>query len=380
MKRQIQKNTQEFTLEEQQVKTIIGIIKECSNRGSVSGIDGSFGGIAGINYADNGKIVLIEKCENRGTIKSTGIASENVGGIAGWSNGNITESKNIGKVTGANQDVGGIVGDTKQEGNKVTSCSNDGEIRGGQKVGGIAGYSEKSIVDNCNNNGIIVGDGVLNSEDNQYQVIAGGIVGSANSQSEIRNSHNYNEVKAIAETGKTKIIFGGITGGTTNSTIYNCYNEGKIGTLENGIVQVGGISGAVAKESTIKQCYNKKEINGQNYVGGVAGDVGWNSVATINNCYNIGEIRGITNNIGGICAVSPDTTGSEIRNCYNIGNVSATNQGNNTYIRRSCRNKKLRKYDSYQLLLFTRYMRRRSEFKRYKRSSRKQNRNTNERY
>ena len=334
----------------------------------MSGIDGLLGGIAGQNYGDNGTTALIEKCENRGTIECTGIASENVGGITGWSNGNITESKNIGKIIGSYQDVGGIVGDTKGEGNKVTLCSNDGEIRGGQHVGGIAGNSEKSIVDDCNNNGIIIGNGVFYTEDQLYHVMAGGIVGCATSQSEIKNSHNYNEVKAIMEAGKTKIQFGGITGGTSNSTIYNCYNEGRIGTLENGIEQLGGISGCLTSESTIKQCYNKKEINGQIYVGGIAGMIGWKAGATIDNCYNRGEVKGITNLIGGICAVSTNTTGSEIRNCYNTGNISATNQGGNTYIRRSCRNRKCRKYNSYKLLLFTRYMRRCSEFKRYKRN------------
>ncbi len=347
----------------------------------MSGIDGLLGGIAGQNYGDNGTTALIEKCENRGTIECTGIASENVGGITGWSNGNITESKNIGTIIGSYQDVGGIVGDIKQEGNKVTSCSNDGEITGKQRVGGIVGYSEKSIVDNCNNNGIIIGDGVFYTEDQSYHVRAGGIVGHATNQSEIRNSHNYNEVKTIAETGKIKIIFGGIAGSaTSNSTIYNCYNEGKIGNLENGIQQVGGISGALGSGSTIKQCYNKKEINGQLAVGGITGCVGYLSTSTIDNCYNVGEVKGITNSIGGICYVHSGTTGTTVKNCYNTGNVSATNQGNNTSIRRNFRNRKFRKYNSYKLLLFTRYMCRCSKFKRYKRSSRKQNRSTNERY
>ncbi len=201
---------------------------------------------------------------------------------------------------------------------------------------------------------------------NQYAVAAGGIIGNAK-QSEIRNSHNYNEVKAIAETGKSKIIFGGIVGNaTTSCTIYNCYNEGKIGTLENGIEQVGGICGSLTAGSKIKQCYNKKEINGKSSVGGVAGNVGYTSTIVIDNCYNRGEVKGITNGIGGICCVSTSTTSATITNCYNTGNVSATNQGSNTYIRRSYRNRKFRKYDSYKLLLFRRYMRRCSKFKRYK--------------
>ncbi len=186
-------------------------------------------------------------------------------------------------------------------------------------------------------------------------------------QSEIRNSHNYNEVKTIAEAGKRKVQFGGITGlANTNSIIYNCSNEGKIGILENGITQVGGISGSLHTESTIKQCYNKKEINGHDGVGGIAGNVGYTSTSTIDNCYNVGEVKGITNYIGGICVESTGTTGTTITNCYNIGNVSATNQGSNINIRRNFRNRKFRKYNSYKLLLFRRYMRRCSKFKRYK--------------
>ncbi len=327
-----------------------------------------------INEEESNYMGLFGYCGDKSSIKNIVISNVNitstknyVGGLVGRNYGTIDRVKTEGGEITAKKYVGGIVGDTKQEGNKVTSCNNDGEITGKRHVGGIAGYSEKSIVDNCNNNGMIIGDGVLSSEDSQYHVDAGGIVGYATSQSEIRNSHNYNEVKTIAETGKTKIIVGGIVGlANTNSTIYNCYNEGKIGTLENGIEQVGGISGALGSESTIKQCYNKKEINGQRYVGGIAGLTGYLSTSTIDNCYNTGEVKGITNNIGGICYVHSNTTGTTITNCYNTGNVSATNKGNNTYIRRNCRNRKFRKYNSYKLLLFRRYMRRCSKFTRYK--------------
>ena len=313
---------------------------------------------------------LFGYCGDKSSIKNIVISNVNitstedyVGGLAGRNYGTIDRVKTEGGEITAKQYVGGITGWSNGE---ITSCSNDGEIRGERHVGGIAGYSEKSIVDNCNNNGIIIGDGVLNTDQN-YHVDAGGIVGYATSQSEIRNSHNYNEVKTIAETGKTKIIVGGIVGAARGkSTIYNCYNEGKIGTLENGILQVGGICGAVWEGTTVTKCYNKKEINGRSFVGGVAGNAGYKSTIVIDNCYNIGEVKGITNYIGGICGVDSSTIGTTITNCYNTGNVSATNQGNNTYIRRSCRHREFRKNNSYQLLLFRRYMCRCSKFKRYK--------------
>ncbi len=343
------------------------IVKECLNIGKITALNGSVGGIVGNSNVGG----TVEKCQNKGEVTSTGKAAQNIAGIVGWCGaGTIKECENTGKITGTSYDVGGIVGDIKNEGATVISCANEGIIEGKQRVGGIAGivgegttskvkivsctnngavtgdkniggiagYSYNTVIDSCSNNGIITGKGIWNVDDHSYYACTGGIVGQAVSQSEIKNSRNHNEIKSRG------ICVGGISGWTMDkSSIYDCYNEGKIGSLEKeqSIKGIGGISGYLKGESTISRCYNKGEINGEYYVGGISGWVGQSSNSYIDNCYNKGVVKSIKGQVGGIACITVRATGVEITNCYNVGNVSAT-EPTNSYIRRNCRNWKFK--------------------------------------
>ena len=146
------------------------------------------GGIAGQN---NG---LIENCHiQSGTISGTGndnvqdvITGEiinggsRVGGISGQNNdgGMIQNCTNTSAVTGEYRLVGGICG--YSIGGDIINCENRGEIQGTYQVGGIAGDSEGqdvnniSHVTNCTNYGNI---NQVQGTENEQQAQLGGIVG-----------------------------------------------------------------------------------------------------------------------------------------------------------------------------------------------------------
>ncbi len=267
----------------------------------------------------------------KANIKSTG---SYVGGLIGKSKGTVEKvTIREGKIEG-NEQIGGVVGQAEKS--TIVSCTNTGSITGGRYIGGIAGYIENnSTIESCSNNGVIVGNGILYSTDNQYHSLVGGIAGSVNNNSKIINSSNHNIVKSTRG-----INIGGIVGEVVNnSTISKCYNEGKIGILEKNIYEmnVGGICGALRLTSTVSQCFNKGEINGESAVGGIVGYMGYNSTALIENCYNTGSITGMTGITGGIGVVAGNTTKSEIKNSYNTGIVSVTEETANN-IRRNRRN------------------------------------------
>jgi len=96
--------------------------------------------------------------------------------------------------------------------------------------------------------------------------------------------------------------------------------------VESGMISVGAsVGGLVAWAGGvgIKECYNKANLEGTSYVGGIVAYPVTPSVDVIN-CYNMGDLK-ITANatsnkaIGGIIGA---TTTAYILNCYNFGNVT----------------------------------------------------------
>ena len=106
---------------------------------------------------------------------------------------------------------------------------------------------------------------------------------------------------------------GGVVGYIVNGTIENCYNTGEV----SGISDIGGVVGYNIT-GTVENCYNTGEVSGTNYnVGGV---VGFNIHCTIVNCYNTGTVKG-NEETGGVIGLNDSGT---ITNCYNTGDVSGT--------------------------------------------------------
>lgn len=168
-----------------------------------------------------------------------------VGGIAGGTSDSVIDNcKNYGKIYSKVADAGGITGNC---GSIVKNCKNYGEIYGGHIGAGISTYEYclTANIYNCTNYGDISSDG-----------IAGGIWGYDNSGTV--NIYNSNNVGLVTSEGNA----GGICGGShpgTSKNIKNCSNIGKI-------------------------------VGGSNATGGIVGML-WGSNITITNSYYINNIE-----------------------------------------------------------------------------------------
>lgn len=142
----------------------------------------------------------------------------------------------------------------------------------------------------------------------------GGIAVSVVANSKISNCINYCNIK-----GNTSA--GGIAAYSCNTTYFeNCINYGSV----SGSQYSGGIIGLCryANQTTnIKQCFNIGEIYSESgAAGGIYGSASGysgNQYQYVENCYNIGDIKGFTY-VGGITGFH---YGGSLLNCYNSGNV-----------------------------------------------------------
>lgn len=296
-------------------------IKKCFATGNVTGSADYVGGLAGVVY--NGDI---ENCYATGKISGTnnvgGLvgsgrniadsyatgkvtgSGENVGGLAGQAfeitssyakgdvinsgrytgglvgnvnnNRNITDCHATGNVTvtGSNQYVGGIVGNTA---GNLTNCYATGDITAtaSQYVGGLAGYSmnSNSTLANCYAKGNVSGRDEV-----------GGLIGQCYGM--ITDSHAYGDV--IGASGN----IGGLTG-TVYSRIQNSSANGNVkstGSTGN----VGGLVGS-SSNTGVSNCYATGDVSGGEYAGGLVGV----STTTINKSYSLGKVSG-ANNKGGL--------------------------------------------------------------------------------
>ena len=269
-----------------------GMIQNCTNTSAVTGEYRLVGGICG--YSIGGDII---NCENRGEIQGT----YQVGGIAGDSEG---------------QDVNNI--------SHVTNCTNYGNINQVQgteneqqaQLGGIVGCNFKySIVDNCTNEGAVIGECSW----------IGGSIGV--NYYIIQNSINKGEVKNQATIQDKASYTGGIVGYSIGS-IYHCENSATISSSETASLYVGGIAGSIHRNSThsvfetliIQECYNSGNVSGCGNVGGIVGRLSTN--CSIDSCANTGNIQG-EHRVAGISG-STVSDSIQITNVYNRGDITAS--------------------------------------------------------
>ena len=164
--------------------------------------NGESGGIAGILIS-----TALINCYNTGNVSGVNF----VGGIVGVLFADSETSKclncyNAGKVDGTGNYIGGIVG--YNEGQLIENCFNTGIIKGGSRVGGIVGYNvidDENVlgVEYCYNKGSVVG-----------QNYVGGLIGY--NRGVISNSHNSSSVRSIGDgfitdtCGSESVTYGGI--------------------------------------------------------------------------------------------------------------------------------------------------------------------------
>ena len=102
-------------------------------------------------------------------------------------------------------------------------------------------------------------------------------------------------------------LFGYYSGVTRNLSVLDSYMRGKD--------CIGGICG-YNDGGTIQNCYSAATVCGDSYIGGICGSSEGDSI--IENCYNTGYVYGVTRSIGGICGDNSAT----LQGCYNVGNVN----------------------------------------------------------
>lgn len=160
--------------------------------------------------------------------------------------------------------------------------------------------------------------------------IIGGLTGG--SYNDIHNSCVTGSINVI---GSSWVSVGGLCGNIYSANIENCYNLANINcqSISTSIevdIGCGGITGGGYKDTTIDKCFNGGDLiaNSSNTAIHVAGicSVTHNEETVVKNCYNFGDMEGITQHtnpdllptMGGIISVS---RGSSIKNCYNFGKL-----------------------------------------------------------
>ena len=145
-----------------------------------------------------------------GTIKNLGIISSyikggsRVGGVAGVNRGTIANCHSKkGTVTGSDR-IGGMAGENW---GIVSNCRNSGIVKGSENVGGIVGEN-RGIVSNCYNTDSVTGPGRT-----------GGVVGLNNSEGTVSNCYN---IGSVTGTGSYSYV-GGVAGINSDGAVADCY-------------------------------------------------------------------------------------------------------------------------------------------------------------
>ena len=178
-------------------------------------------GAALSNFTVNGSI----------TMTSTGsVSNAYSGGVVGYANGGSITNVHSGiditvnRVKGNWARIGGITG-YAAAGTPITNCSNTGDIKGYQYVGGIVGYAYNEIT-GCYNSGNISG----------YSYI-GGIAGSC-APATIKNCYN------IGDLNCSNSYVGGIAASNSSTGVMtNCFNAGKITFTGSSTTYAGSVIG-----------------------------------------------------------------------------------------------------------------------------------------
>lgn len=265
---------------------------------------------------------------------------------------NLTVDKSYICVSGnsATTNMGGIAGDSYKS--KIENCTSNVIIDClGGVAGGIIGSNNGEIKD-CIFEGTITHNG-----ENRTCVFLGGISGEGGN---ITNCVNRGTIsggeKSGGITGYGGRIYscsnegyvldgetaGGITGTVyaagTNMEIENpeievsdCINQGKVEASANG----GGIVGSLGNSESdismfVKNCINEGTVTGEGQLGGIVGDfvIGRTNKMIIDNCTNYADVTG-KDKIGGIVAsfageILHQSGEVRIANCTNHGNITAT--------------------------------------------------------
>lgn len=177
-------------------------------------------------------------------------------------------------------------------------------VNGSDYTGGLVGYSQNSMIENCHVSGDLSGNvniGLLagraispmyeyinnctSSGNINGAISVGGLIGEAGGN--ITNSGSSASVNAIENVG-------GLIGKSflTFFSIQGSYSSGTV----SGQVRVGGLIGYTLMNQSIIDCYSTSNVTGETDTGGLVGFV--STSGQIQNSYTTGEVSGYTNTGG----------------------------------------------------------------------------------
>ena len=173
-------------------------------------------------------------------------------------------------------------------------------------------------------------------EDCQHGIDVGGIVGKAETSTNIRYCSNYGPISVTHSVANQQSTVGGVVGAINYSNVYNSYNAASVLNNYKGSVVgtffTGGIAGHADVDNaegetnncTIDGCYNSGMIKSGhkgNKISGTTTDADGNTIDTNIFANNTDLNRG--SHAGGILAFQGDSGDVAISNCYNEGTVEA---------------------------------------------------------
>ncbi|MCH5184933.1 MAG: hypothetical protein J1F64_02290, partial [Oscillospiraceae bacterium] len=350
-----------------------GTVSNCYNLGKVSG-ESVVGGVVESNY----RYSAVKNCYNIGSVSG---GKKSAGGVVGSNTGNVTSCYNIGKVSGESE-IGGIVGTGA---GTVTGCyylegtADGSDADGSAEKKSAAEFKDASNFTDWDFAGIwkidpASGRPVLISNPEQpsipdkekpnddFDEVITDVpheiydIETLNTFRKYINSGNsgegeYFKLTADIDLGCDKNNQWKPIGNKNNhfkGTFDGCGHkisgiyiddyyidyQGLFGYVgENGIILNLGTDGSVIAGShvggiagfncgNITNCYNTCFVSGDDYVGGIAGEM---IIGTVSQCYNTGNIFGFTE-VGGIVGYLPynnENSGS-VKNCFNTGNISGS--------------------------------------------------------
>lgn len=210
---------------------------------------------------------------------------------------------------------------------KISNIRISGNIQSTSAVGSIVGYlgpnGQTAYITNCINYcNVKRVSGTREDPSFLVDLCTGGIIGVTKSGTaqQIDRCVNYGKIE-------NDDVAGGIIGLNQNelgARIKNCYNYGNIKAS-----RVGGICGR--NSHYVYNSCNFGKIEGEQ-AGGITAFLGW-AATEFYNCYNVGEIIGSNNNIGGIVGtsnISDQLLKTNSLYMLNIENQSSLNKSRGT--------------------------------------------------
>lgn len=249
----------------------IGMVRDCSFEGTVTGTSGNIGGLLGQTHFGYGASVA--DCNATVTLK---------GGMY----------------------VGGLIGNCQVD---VSNCKADLALEKNTSAhtcfGGFAGMNS-GLIRQCTSTGFITISGNYNS-------CIGGFVG--------QNSGSIQDSYSDVEVSGTESHHIGGFAGQSDYVIQTSYCYGKV----TGDYCVGGFCGITTEGAVTKNCYATSEVTGQDRTGGFAGENSYFAVTS--NCYSAGKVNCDAWFSGGLIGINRSTARS--LNCFFDSETSGKSDG-----------------------------------------------------